>query len=120
MKIKTTKDRRERIRLRQRKRISGTAERPRLAVFRSVTHIYAQVIDDSAGATLVAVSTLTPGIRGAVEGDKREEAKRIGEEIAKKCLAANIQKVVFDRNGFIYTGRVAALAEGARAGGLQF
>jgi len=111
---------RARRKLGLRKKVIGTTERPRLNVFRSNKHIYAQVIDDSAGATLVAVSTLTPGIRGAVEGDKREEAKRIGEEIAKKCLAANIQKVVFDRNGFIYTGRVAALAEGARAGGLQF
>lgn len=111
---------RARRKLGLRKKVIGTTERPRLNVFRSNKHIYAQVIDDSAGATLVAVSTLTAGIRDAVEGDKREEAKRIGEEIAKKCLAANIHKVVFDRNGFIYTGRVAALAEGARAGGLQF
>jgi large subunit ribosomal protein L18 len=111
---------RARRKLGLRKKVFGTPERPRLNVFRSNKHIYAQVIDDSIGKTLVAVSTLSPGIRGAVDGDKRDEAKRIGEEIAKKCLAANIAKVVFDRNGFIYTGRVAALAEGARAGGLQF
>jgi large subunit ribosomal protein L18 len=111
---------RARRKLGLRKKVIGTTERPRLNVFRSNKHIYAQVIDDSAGRTLVSVSTLSPGIRGAVDGDKRDEAKRIGEEIAKKCLAANIQKVVFDRNGFIYTGRVAALAEGARAAGLEF
>lgn len=111
---------RARRKLGLRKKVNGTEERPRLNVFRSNKHIYAQVIDDTAGKTLVAVSTLTPGIRGTIEGNKRDEATRIGEEIAKKCLAADIRKVVFDRNGFLYTGRVAALAEGARSAGLEF
>jgi len=111
---------RARRKLGLRKKVFGTSERPRLNVFRSNKHIYAQIIDDGAGVTLVAVSTLSPGVRGAIEGNKRDEAKRIGEEIAKKCLAANINKVVFDRNGFIYTGRIAALADGARSAGLEF
>jgi len=111
---------RARRKLGLRKKVNGTGDRPRLNVFRSNKHIYAQVIDDIAGKTLVAVSTLTPGIRGAIEGNKRDEATRIGEEIAKKCLAADIRKVVFDRNGFLYTGRIAALAEGARSAGLEF
>jgi large subunit ribosomal protein L18 len=116
----TRKEARERRKLGVRKKVVGTTERPRLNVFRSNKHIYAQVIDDSKGCTLVAVSTVSPAVRGGLEGTKRDEARRIGEEIAKKCLAADIGKVVFDRNGFMYTGRVAALAEGARAGGLDF
>jgi large subunit ribosomal protein L18 len=116
----TRKEARERRKLGVRKKVVGTTERPRLNVFRSNKHIYAQVIDDSQGRTLVAVSTVSPVVREALDGTKRDEARKIGEEIAKKCLAANISKVVFDRNGFMYTGRVAALAEGARAGGLDF
>jgi large subunit ribosomal protein L18 len=114
------KEARERRKLGLRKKVVGTTERPRLNVFRSNKHIYAQVIDDTQGRTLVAVSTVVASLKDALDGTKRDEARKIGEEIAKKCLAANISKVVFDRNGFLYTGRVAALAEGARAAGLDF
>ncbi|MFO0746977.1 MAG: 50S ribosomal protein L18 [Myxococcota bacterium] len=103
-----------------RKKVSGTAARPRLSVFRSNKHIYAQVIDDEAGKTLASASTLSPELEGKLEGDKKEAAKKVGELAAKKCLDAKIEAVVFDRNGFIYQGRVAALADGARAGGLKF
>lgn len=115
----------EEIRLRRkssiRKRVHGTTERPRLSVFRSAKHIYAQVIDDSTSATLVASSSLAKEL--AAEGDsktKRELAELVGSIVAKACLAKGITKVVFDRNGYIYHGRVKALADGARAGGLDF
>jgi len=111
---------RERRKLGIRKNISGTGERPRMSVFRSSKHIYVQVIDDTTGKTLACASTLSPEFEGKLEGDKKAAAKKVGELAAKKCIAANIQAVVFDRNGFIYTGRIAALADGARAGGLQF
>jgi large subunit ribosomal protein L18 len=106
-----------------RKRIEGTAERPRLAIFRSSRHIYAQVINDLENKTLVGTSDL--GLEGA-EGGKSEEggkkitAKKVGAAIAKKCLEKGIDKVVFDRAGFKYHGRVSALAEGAREAGLKF
>jgi large subunit ribosomal protein L18 len=104
-----------------RKRVNGDAERPRLSVFRSAKHIYAQVVDDVRHTTLVATSTLDGAVKDAVKGSKKKDrAKRIGQEIAKRCLAAGIDKVVFDRNGFIYHGRVSALADGAREGGLKF
>jgi large subunit ribosomal protein L18 len=115
----------EQIRLRRkssiRKRVHGTSERPRLSVFRSAKHIYAQVIDDTTSATLVASSSLAKEL--AAEGDsktKRELAELVGATIAKACLAKGITKVVFDRNGYIYHGRVKALADGARSGGLDF
>jgi large subunit ribosomal protein L18 len=115
----------EEIRLRRklsiRQRVKGTTERPRLSVFRSSKHIYAQVIDDTTSATLVASSSLVKGLES--EGDsktKRELAELVGTAIAKACLAKGITKVVFDRNGYIYHGRVKALADGARAGGLDF
>ncbi len=111
---------RERRKLSIRKNISGTGERPRMSVFRSNKHIYVQVIDDTTGKTLAAASTLSPELEGKLEGDKKEAAKAVGELAAKKCLDAKIEAVVFDRNGFIYTGRIAALADGARAGGLKF
>ena len=111
---------RERRKLSIRKKISGTTERPRMTIFRSNKHIYVQVIDDSTGRTLAAASTLSPELEGKLEGDKKEAAKKVGELAAQKCKAAKIEAVVFDRNGFIYTGRIAALADGARAGGLQF
>ncbi len=111
---------RERRKLGIRKKISGTTERPRMSVFRSNKHIYVQVIDDSTGRTIAAASTLSPELEGKLEGDKKEAAKLVGELAAKKCLAAKVEAVVFDRNGFIYTGRIAALADGARSGGLQF
>jgi large subunit ribosomal protein L18 len=107
-----------------RKRISGSVERPRLSVYRSSQHIYVQVIDDSEDAksnTLVAASTLDPALTASLEGlKKRDQAKQVGKRIAELCLAKGIDKVVFDRNGFIYHGRVSALAEGAREGGLKF
>ena len=101
-----------------RKRITGTSERPRLSVFRSAKHIYAQVIDDSTGKTLAAASSKGKGF--ATSGDKAERAKAVGTAVAEACKAAKIEKVVFDRNGYIYHGRVKALADGAREGGLSF
>ncbi len=107
-------------RARLRYKITGTAERPRLNVFRSLNHIYAQIIDDEKGITLVAASSLSPELKGKVAGGNIESAKAVGELIAKKALEKGINKVVFDRAGYIYHGRVKALAEGARAGGLEF
>ncbi|MEL7567251.1 MAG: 50S ribosomal protein L18 [Dehalobacterium sp.] len=105
--------------LRIRKNIAGTSECPRLAVYRSVKHIYAQIIDDTKGVTLVAASTLDPALKGQFGGNK-ETAKKVGLLAAEKALAKGIKTVVFDRGGLIYHGRVAALAEGAREGGLEF
>jgi large subunit ribosomal protein L18 len=104
-----------------RKRLAGSGERPRLSVFRSTKHIYAQVINDDQQGTLVAVSTLEPGLEEALKGlKKKDRAKKVGKVIAERCLAKGIDKVVFDRNGYIYHGRVSALADGAREGGLKF
>lgn len=104
-----------------RKRVEGNPERPRLSVFRSSKHIYAQVIDDIARSTVAATSSLDPELRDSLKGLKKSErAKRIGKHIAEICLKKGIDKVVFDRNGFIYHGRVSALADGAREGGLKF
>jgi large subunit ribosomal protein L18 len=105
-----------------RKRIVGTSERPRLSIFRSNKHMYAQVIDDSTGRTLAAASTLSPELSGKGEEDdkKSDLAKAVGKLIADKCRAQDISSVVFDRNGFIYHGRVRAVADGAREGGLEF
>jgi len=104
-----------------RKKISGSPERPRLSVFRSTKHIYAQLIDDDNGVTLVAISTLRPDVRQQekVKG-KIEEAKRVGKMIADEAKAKGITEVVFDRNGFLYLGRVRALAAAAREAGLEF
>jgi len=110
--------RRERIKKGIRKRVSGSSERPRLSVFRSNKGIYAQVIDDQAGVTLVSASTLAKDFD--VAGTKVEQSKAIGKLIAEKALAAGISKVVFDRNGYLYHGRVKSLAEGAREAGLDF
>lgn len=101
--------------------MKGTPECPRLNVFRSLQHIYAQAIEDTTGRTLVSASTLSPELKGSL-GSKGnvEAAKKVGELIAKKCLGTGIQKVVFDRNGYLYHGRVKALAEAARASGLIF
>ncbi len=124
MKIRTKKDRRERIRLRQRKRIRGTAERPRLAVFRSVTHIYAQVIDDMAGRTVAAASSTEPALKthfsGQVRGGNRAGAEALGRLIAERLKEQGITRVVFDRGGNLYHGRVRAVAESARQAGLEF
>ena len=103
---------------RVRGKISGTAERPRLSVFRSENNIYAQIIDDVAGNTLVSASTVEKGFEG--NGGNIEAAKKIGAAIAERALAKGIEEVVFDRGGNIYHGRVQALAEGAREGGLKF
>ena len=103
---------------RVRGKVSGTAERPRLCVFRSENHIYAQVIDDVAGCTLVSASTVEKGFEG--NGGNVEAAKKIGLKVAERCLEKGIDTVVFDRGGYIYHGRVQALAEGAREGGLKF
>ena len=103
---------------RVRKNISGTAERPRLNVYRSLNHIYAQVIDDAKGVTLVAASSMDKDFDGY--GGNVEAAKKVGAKVAEKALAAGIKQVVFDRGGYVYHGRVAALAEGAREGGLEF
>lgn len=104
-----------------RKRVFGTATRPRLNVFRSLKHIYAQVIDDERGQTLVAASTLDPELRPRLAGLKKtEQARLVGEVLAERALSRKITRVVFDRGGYLYHGRVRALAEGARAGGLEF
>ncbi len=106
---------------RVRKKIRGTPERPRLCVYRSLKHIYAQIIDDVAGRTLVAASTLDKELRGKLDGLKKtEKAREVGKLIAKRAIEKGIKKVVFDRNGFLYHGRVKALADGAREGGLEF
>ncbi len=119
-----TKRREARMRrhIRLRKKISGTAERPRLSVFRSLHHIYAQVIDDVKGTTLLTVSTLDPELRKSLDGKSGniEAAKIVGTTIAKKAIEKGIKQVVFDRGGQIYHGRVAALATAAREGGLEF
>ena len=106
---------------RQRKDIVGTPERPRLNVYRSTAHIYAQVIDDTKGNTLVAASTLDAEIKGKLEGkNKVEQAALVGELVGARAKAKGVSKVVFDRGGYLYTGRVAALADGARKAGLDF
>ncbi len=107
--------------MRIRNRFSGTAERPRLAVFRSNKHMYAQIIDDTVGHTLVAASTLEKEIKGELEQtDNVEAAAYLGTVIAKRAIEKGIKEVVFDRGGFIYQGKVAALAEAAREAGLEF
>ena len=103
---------------RVRGKISGTAERPRLAVYRSNAHISAQIIDDIAGVTLAAASTYEAGFEGI--GSNKEEAHKVGATLAERALAKGISAVVFDRGGYIYHGRVSELAEGAREGGLKF
>lgn len=110
--------RRDSIRKRIRKVVKGTAERPRLAVFRSNKQIYAQLIDDLSGKTLLAASSSDKGAE--TKGPKIEQAKSVGKSIAEKALAAGVKEVVFDRGGYLYHGRVKSLAEGAREGGLKF
>ncbi len=108
--------RKERIR----KKLAGTSERPRLSIYKSLKHIYAQVVDDGSGKTLAFASSLSKELKGKDEGDKKADAKRVGALIAEKCKAAGVSAVVFDRNGFPYHGRIAAVADGAREAGLQF
>jgi len=112
---------RKRRHLRVRKKVQGTAQCPRMNVYRSNTNIFVQVIDDEAGRTLVSSSTLDPQVREAVSGCRKIEAAfEVGKVIAQKALEVGIKKVVFDRGGYQYHGRVKAVAEGARAGGLEF
>ncbi len=112
---------RKRRHQRVRRKISGTAERPRLNVFRSLQHIYAQIIDDEQGHTLVAASTLDPDLGDElVDLDRSAQAKVVGKALAERAQAKGIQQVVFDRGGYKYHGRVKSLADGAREGGLKF
>lgn len=106
---------------RVRVKVTGTTERPRLNVYRSLNHIYAQVIDDTAGHTMVAASTIDSQIKDELAGkNKREQAETVGKLVAERAKAAGIDEVIFDRGGFLYHGRVKALAEAARKGGLKF
>jgi large subunit ribosomal protein L18 len=112
---------RERRKLRIRQKVNGTPAKPRLSVFRSARHIYAQVVDDVAGTTVAHASTLSRDVRGEVsDASKLDAAKRVGSSIAKLLLAKGIEEIVFDRNGYLYHGRVRALADAARAAGLKF
>ncbi len=118
---KSRSEARNRRHQRVRQSITGTSERPRLSVFRSLNGIYAQVIDDIAGNTLVSASTIDPGLREQVKGLKQaEKARLVGKTLAERALGKGIQTVSFDRGGYKYIGRVKALAEGAREGGLKF
>jgi large subunit ribosomal protein L18 len=120
MKIKTVKDRRKRISLRQRKRINGTPERPRLRVFRSVSHIYVQVIDDLSGTTLASAASTEKALKDAKARNNIAGAKVLGKTIAERLIDKGIKQVVFDRGGFLYHGRIKAVAEAAREAGLEF
>jgi len=117
MSSKSNIQRRERRKIGIRKRIIGSATRPRLTVFRSANHIYAQIIDDSLGKTLVSANSLSEKVEA---GANKTGAKAVGEALAKKALAAGISQVAFDRNGYKYHGRIQALADGARESGLKF
>jgi large subunit ribosomal protein L18 len=114
------KDMRQRRHARSRFYLSGTAQKPRLAVFRSLKHIYAQIIDDETGETLVMASSLDKDLRTSVNGGNKTGAKQIGQKIAERAMAKGISTVVFDKGGFKYHGRVKELAEGARSAGLKF
>jgi large subunit ribosomal protein L18 len=112
---------RERRKLRIRRKISGTAEKPRLTVFRTAKHIYIQAVDDASGQTLAHVSTLTKEVKGTIaEDNKSDAAKKVGTALAQALKAKGVSKVVFDRNGYLYHGRIKALAEAAREAGLKF
>jgi large subunit ribosomal protein L18 len=120
-KAKSKRQARQHRHARVRSRVSGSAERPRLCIFRSLRHIYAQVIDDSQGRTLVAASTLDAEVQAQLNGqDKKGQAAVVGQVLAKRALAAGISQVVFDRGGYLYHGRVEALAKAARGSGLEF
>ena len=124
MRIKTREDRRDRIKLRIRKRVNGTTERPRLTVFRSVAHMYAQVVDDRTGRTIAAASSVEPALKGSLgagaRGGNIAGAQAVGRAIAERLKEKGITRVVFDRNGFLYHGRVKAVADAAREAGLEF
>ena len=119
--IKEKRFKRIRRHLRVRKKVFGTAQKPRLSVYRSLMHIYGQLIDDTRGVTLLAVSSLTKDLREQLKGKKKtEQAMIVGEYLGKKALEKGITQVVFDRGGFLYHGRVKAFADGARKAGLKF
>ena len=124
MKIKTKEDRRDRIKHRIRKRVQGTEARPRLTVFRSIAHLYVQVVDDMSGRTIASASTVESDVKGALEkaarGGNVEGAKAVGKTIAARLREKGVTRVVFDRNGFLYHGRVKAVADAAREAGLEF
>jgi large subunit ribosomal protein L18 len=124
MKIKTKEDRRDRIKHRIRKRVRGTEERPRLTVFRSLSHMYVQVVDDASGRTVACASTVEPALRGALpaaaRGGNVAGAQAVGKVIAERLIERGVKRVVFDRNGFLYHGRVKAVADAAREAGLEF
>jgi large subunit ribosomal protein L18 len=124
MKIQTKEDRRDRIKMRLRKRMTGTPERPRLSVFRSLSHIYVQVIDDRTGTTVASASTTEAALKGGLTKEARggnvKGAEAVGQAIAERLKAKGITRVVFDRNGFLYHGRIKAVAEAARQAGLEF
>lgn len=120
MAIKSREARKRRHR-RIRAKLAGTAERPRLNVFRSLEHIYAQVIDDQSGQTIVSASTVDKNLRADLAGKtKKEQATLVGKAVAERAQAAGVKQVVFDRGGYLYHGRIRALADGARDGGLEF
>ena len=124
MRIKTKEDRRDRIKFRIRKRMTGSSQKPRLSVFRSVSHIYVQVIDDMNGQTIASASTIDPKVKGSLakaeRGGNIAGAKAIGKTIAERLIEKGVKRVVFDRNGFLYHGRVKAVADAAREAGLEF
>jgi large subunit ribosomal protein L18 len=124
MRIKTKEDRRDRIKFRIRKKMTGSGDKPRLSVFRSVAHIYVQVIDDRSGQTIASASSVEPTVKGkmakGVAGGNIKGAEMVGTTIAERLKEKGINKVVFDRNGFLYHGRVRAVAEAARSAGLEF
>jgi large subunit ribosomal protein L18 len=124
MRIKTKEDRRDRIKYRIKKRVQGTEARPRLTVFRSIAHMYVQVVDDMTGRTIASASSTESAVKGALpkkaKGGNIDGAKAIGKTIAERLLEKGVKRVVFDRNGFLYHGRVKAVADAAREAGLEF
>ena len=124
MRIKTKEDRRDRIKYRIRKRVQGTESRPRLTVYRSIAHIYVQVVDDTTGRTIASASSVEPSVKGTLETSARggniAGAQAIGKTIAARLKDKGVTRVVFDRNGFLYHGRVKAVADSAREAGLEF
>jgi large subunit ribosomal protein L18 len=124
VKIKTKDDRRERIKYRLKKRVRGSDARPRLTVFRSVSHIYVQVVDDMTGRTIASASSVEPDVKGALGKDAKggniAGAQAIGKTIASRLIEKGVKRVVFDRNGFLYHGRIKAVADAAREAGLEF
>ena len=124
MRIKTREDRRDRIKYRIRKRVAGHEQRPRLTVFRSVTHMYVQVVDDMTGRTIASASTVEPTVKGTLATEARggniAGAKAVGRTIAERLIEKGVKRVVFDRNGFLYHGRIKAVADAAREAGLEF